>query len=73
MILFSAAWCNPCKSLKQWIDANNIEGIDVVDVDKDKEQVTKFGIRSVPTLVADGNVYSGNAIKLYLETLIGAK
>jgi thioredoxin-like negative regulator of GroEL len=53
LLKFSASWCQPCKSL-----AGNMKYVnfgDVVlkeyDIENNPEESTKFGIRSVPTLV----------------------
>jgi thioredoxin 1 len=52
---FSAVWCGPCKALAPVMEGIKGEYSDVVfetiDVDTDHEQASKFGIRSVPTVV----------------------
>ena len=52
ILRFTAAWCNPCKSL-----AANLAEVDakypveVIDIDVFPEIATEYGVRSVPTLV----------------------
>jgi len=63
---FSALWCGPCKTLGPIMDKVMPEYSDViytkVDIDEDKdnggEEITKYGVRSVPTviLLKDGEV-----------------
>ena len=52
---FSAVWCGPCKALAPVMKGIKGEYSDVVfetiDVDTDHEQASKYGIRSVPTVV----------------------
>jgi thioredoxin 1 len=52
---FSAVWCGPCRALAPVMEGIKAEYTDVVfetiDVDEDHEQASKFGIRSVPTVV----------------------
>ena len=56
---FYAEWCGPCRAMSPTIaklmEEMNVEGSEVeikkVDVDKDPELTSKFGIRSIPTLI----------------------
>jgi thioredoxin 1 len=52
---FSAVWCGPCRALAPVMEGIKAEYTNVVfetiDVDEDHEQASKFGIRSVPTVV----------------------
>ena len=52
---FSAAWCGPCRALAPVMEGIKAGYSDVVfetiDVDNDHEQASKYGIRSVPTVV----------------------
>jgi len=52
VLKFYAEWCAPCKVL-----SNKLEGvttslqIESVDIEQNKELVTKYGVRSVPTMI----------------------
>ena len=54
---FSAAWCGPCRALAPMM--NEIKGqfsnvkFEEYDVDVAYEEATKYGIRSVPTVVME--------------------
>ena len=64
-IKYSAAWCGPCKMLTKKLEQDGII-IEERDIDSFKEDVMKYGIRSVPAIVIldkDGN---------RMETMIGA-
>jgi thioredoxin 1 len=55
MIDFYATWCGPCKAMNPVLESAETdlgEGkIYKVDVDKNRDLVEKFGIRSVPTFL----------------------
>ena len=63
LVLWSAEWCIPCKSLKDWIrnqdkfNGSTINDKDIIfkDVDKHKASLP-IGIKSVPTL-QDGSLF----------------
>tara|TARA_R100000081_G_C4695531_1_gene104819 strand:+ start:109 stop:381 length:273 start_codon:yes stop_codon:yes gene_type:complete len=63
LVLWSAEWCIPCKSLKDWIrnqdkfNGSTINDKDILfkDVDKHKASLP-IGIKSVPTL-QDGSLF----------------
>lgn len=63
LVLWSAEWCIPCKSLKSWIrnqdkfngTTTNDNDIIFKDVDKHKASLP-IGIKSVPTL-QDGSLF----------------
>ena len=54
---FSAAWCGPCRALAPVM--NEIKGqfsnvkFEEYDVDVAYEEATKYGIRSVPTVIIE--------------------
>ncbi len=55
MIDFYATWCGPCKAMNPVLESVKTdlggEKIYKVDVDKNRDLVEKFGIRSVPTFL----------------------
>ena len=51
-IYFSAPWCGPCKTLAPIVNELSSQiNVRKINVDNDTELASKFGIRSVPTLV----------------------
>ena len=69
MIDFKAEWCGPCKMLDRttWIDDEVIDSVKEkavavkIDVDQHSDLASKYGIRSLPTIIftnADGEEVS---------------
>jgi thioredoxin 1 len=56
---FEASWCGPCKALKPIFEnvasKYNDVNFSYVDVDEQFELASKYGIRSVPTVVIEKN------------------
>ena len=50
---FSAPWCGPCKMFGPKMDRIAEQGIPVkkINVDHEPDVITKFGVRSVPTVI----------------------
>ena len=52
---FSAAWCGPCRALAPVMNEIKKQFSNVVfeeyDVDESYDEATKYGIRSVPTVI----------------------
>ena len=52
MLYFSAPWCGSCKTLAPIVNELSSQiNVRKINVDNDTELSSKFGIRSVPTLV----------------------
>ena len=54
LVDFNATWCGPCRMLKPIIDEyseNSLAKICAVDIDKNEELATKYGIYSIPCLI----------------------
>lgn len=64
VLRFTATWCPPCKALAPIFDEVAAEHPEVktfvIDVDKEQELASKFGIKGIPTLI---RIESG-AVKL---------
>ena len=57
MKYFTATWCGPCKAFKPVMNEIAGEGysIEFIDVDQEQNKATKYGVRSVPTVVIEEN------------------
>ena len=72
ILKFEAQWCQPCHVFSPVFKAvmlsyadNDAVEFKVIDIDEDPDSATKFGVRSIPTMVLvddDDNV---------LETVVG--
>lgn len=52
LIYFSAAWCQPCKTLSPIMEQVGKQvPVIKVDVDAQKQYAADFGIRNIPTVV----------------------
>jgi thioredoxin-like negative regulator of GroEL len=65
---FSSPWCGPCKSFGPTMDRVASNGIPLkkVNIDYEADASTRFGIRSVPTVILVAN---GQEVKRF----VGAK
>jgi thioredoxin 1 len=54
IVEFGAEWCGPCKALTPLLEEISTETrVIKVDIDKqDQEELAKYGIRSIPTIIA---------------------
>ena len=57
IIYFSAQWCGPCKQFAPVINQLQSEGVNIqkVDVDKEQDLSTQYGIRNIPTIIKVDN------------------
>ena len=56
ILRFTATWCQPCKALAQQLEELGLDkDITVVDIDEQQDLAIKYGVRSVPTLIAVNN------------------
>lgn len=53
VLFFNASWCGPCRQMKPIVSQLKRQGFHMRDIDIDKNQnlATKYGIRAVPTFV----------------------
>lgn len=67
---FWATWCGPCKMIQPVLEQIDAERDDIViakmDIDDNPETPTRFGVRSVPTLI----IVKGGEV---IATTMGAK
>lgn len=57
LVDFYAAWCPPCRSLAPLLErfaAENAERVKIVKVDSDQDEAlaTRYGVRTIPTVIA---------------------
>ncbi|MBR5866980.1 MAG: thioredoxin [Spirochaetaceae bacterium] len=81
LVDFFATWCGPCKMMSPIVDelAHELEGVAKVfkvDVDKDTDIATQFGVMSIPTfmVVKHGKVVlqeAGGRSKDELKSMLG--
>lgn len=52
IIYFTASWCNPCKVMGPMLEqiSSNIP-VDKIDVDSNRDLVSQYHIKSLPTLI----------------------
>ena len=69
MRLITMKGCMPCKMVKQYIDENSIEGIEILNVEDHEDLVEQYSIRQTPSMILDnGTVLAGkDNIIDYLE------
>lgn len=70
LVDFYADWCGPCKTLAPIVEELSEEYADRInfyklDVDKDGEVATKYGVRGIPTLI----IFAAGKVK---DTMVGA-
>lgn len=55
MRLFTASWCKPCSTVKDYIAERNITDIEIVDIETEQGDKTRreLGIRGIPILEKD--------------------
>ena len=58
MKYFSAKWCGPCRAFRPIIEEITGEEsiiVEFIDIDQEQNKATKYGVRSVPTVVIEEN------------------
>lgn len=51
LLVFSAAWCGPCQAMKPSLEELDQDRLVRYDIDVEADEVQKYNIRAVPTLV----------------------
>lgn len=49
--MFTAGWCSNCEVMKPVV--KDIEGVEIIDAEKNTELVEKYEIMSLPTYIVD--------------------
>jgi len=70
MKLFTAVWCTNCAPVKKYVSDYMLD-IEIIDIGKSPDLAKEYGVRSLPTLVVEGNTIVGAAS--ILEYLKGGK
>ena len=56
VLRFTASWCQPCKAMAQQLEELGLDKqVTVIDIDEQSDLAIKYGVRSVPTLIAVSN------------------
>ena len=59
VLKYHGTWCGPCKALNPIIEDISMEHTDVkfgsVDIDENRSLTTKYGVRSIPTMLVFKN------------------
>ena len=71
-ILFGASWCSMCKPVKVKMDKAQID-YEYVDVDENEAVAIQYKVRSLPTLIKDGEVIvgQGNILNVVEQMMMG--
>ena len=69
LVYISSTWCGPCKTFSPIMSKIASSGIPVekVDADSNSDVLTKYGVRSIPTVIKVDN--NGNM----LDKFVGVK
>jgi len=51
LLVFSASWCGPCKTMKPALDQMDQDRLVRYDIDEAGEETVKYQVRAVPTLI----------------------
>jgi len=71
IILFSREDCPACKVVKEWLERKGIEYElkDIDNLENFEELINLYpGFRTIPILVINGKVYSGDKLVEWVET-----
>ncbi len=51
LLVFSASWCGPCKTMKPALDQLDQDRLVRYDIDEAEEETVKYQVRAVPTII----------------------
>ena len=71
IMMFTASWCAPCKNMKPVVvelcSKHGVE-LELVDIEEQVDVAKKYGIRSVPTVMAFEGKFAKDMISGQLPT-----
>ena len=80
LVVFSANWCGPCKSMAPMLekvqeDYSSVINVIKIDIDASPGLTSKYAVRSIPTIMAfkSGQPFSthiGNAARVSLNMMV---
>ena len=71
VVLYSAAWCTACAATRRFLNANQIEFVEL-DMEQDPQgsaEFAQFGGHGIPLVIAKGTVIRGHRPQALIQAL----